>query len=86
LQVFHKRLTFLIGPEAQEIFFKASDDVLSQNGTFGLIGEAGIPHLLRMFLSRCSVREHFDRETKRFLDWWSTRAPDRCVEAVLPLR
>jgi sterol 14-demethylase len=32
--MFHKRLTFLIGPEAQEIFFKASDDVLSQNEVY----------------------------------------------------
>jgi len=29
-----KRLTFLIGPEAQELFFKASDDVLSQNEVY----------------------------------------------------
>ena len=29
-----KRLTYLIGPEAQEIFFKASDDVLSQNEVY----------------------------------------------------
>lgn len=34
IQIFHKRLTFLIGPEAQEIFFKASDDVLSQNEVY----------------------------------------------------
>jgi sterol 14alpha-demethylase len=27
-------LTFLIGPEAQEVFFKASDDVLSQNEVY----------------------------------------------------
>jgi sterol 14alpha-demethylase len=33
-QIFHKRLTFLIGPEAQEIFFKASDDVLSQQEVY----------------------------------------------------
>lgn len=33
-QIFHKRLTYLIGPEAQEIFFKASDDVLSQNEVY----------------------------------------------------
>jgi sterol 14-demethylase len=33
-QVFHKRLTFLIGTEAQEIFFKASDDVLSQKEVY----------------------------------------------------
>ena len=32
--MFHKRLTFLIGPEAQEVFFKASDDVLSQNEVY----------------------------------------------------
>jgi sterol 14-demethylase len=32
--MFHKRLTYLIGPEAQEIFFKASDDVLSQNEVY----------------------------------------------------
>jgi len=34
LQIFHKRLTFLVGPEAQEIFFKASDDVLSQQEVY----------------------------------------------------
>jgi sterol 14alpha-demethylase len=33
-KIFHKRLTFLIGPEAQEIFFKASDDVLSQQEVY----------------------------------------------------
>lgn len=32
--MFHKRLTFLVGPEAQEIFFKASDDVLSQQEVY----------------------------------------------------
>jgi sterol 14-demethylase len=37
LQFFHKRLTFLIGPEAQEPFFKASDDVLSQNEVYGFM-------------------------------------------------
>jgi sterol 14alpha-demethylase len=31
LKIFHKRLTFLIGPEAQELFFKSGDDVLSQD-------------------------------------------------------
>mmetsp|Transcript_18466 Transcript_18466/g.23783 ORF Transcript_18466/g.23783 Transcript_18466/m.23783 type:complete len:486 (+) Transcript_18466:132-1589(+) len=34
IPIFFKRLTFLIGPEAQEIFFKASDDVLSQNEVY----------------------------------------------------
>ena len=34
IPVFHKRLTYLIGPEAQEIFFKASDDVLSQQEVY----------------------------------------------------
>lgn len=34
---FHKRLTFLIGPEAQEPFFKASDEVLSQNEVYGFM-------------------------------------------------
>lgn len=34
MQIFHKRLTFLIGPEAQEIFFQASDDVLSQQEVY----------------------------------------------------
>lgn len=34
IPIFHKRLTFLIGPEAQEIFFKASDDVLSQQEVY----------------------------------------------------
>jgi len=33
----HKRLTFLIGPEAQEPFFKASDEVLSQNEVYGFM-------------------------------------------------
>ena len=33
-KIFHKRLTFLIGPEAQELFFQASDDVLSQNEVY----------------------------------------------------
>jgi hypothetical protein len=28
-QIFHQRMTFLIGPEAQELFFKANDDTLS---------------------------------------------------------
>ena len=37
IQFFHKRLTFLIGPEAQEPFFKASDDVLSQNEVYGFM-------------------------------------------------
>ena len=36
-QFFHKRLTFLIGPEAQEPFFKASDEVLSQNEVYGFM-------------------------------------------------
>jgi sterol 14alpha-demethylase len=30
-QIFNQRLTFLIGPEAQELFFKSGDDVLSQD-------------------------------------------------------
>eukprot|EP01082_Thalassiosira_pseudonana_P013748 g12135.t1 g12135 contig6:1290334-1292027(+) len=34
---FHKRLTFLIGPEAQEPFFKAPDEVLSQNEVYGFM-------------------------------------------------
>ncbi|EEC43025.1 predicted protein [Phaeodactylum tricornutum CCAP 1055/1] len=34
IPIFHKRLTFLIGPEAQEIFFKANDDVLSQSEVY----------------------------------------------------
>ena len=36
-QFFHKRLTFLIGPEAQEPFFKHNDDVLSQNEVYGFM-------------------------------------------------
>lgn len=36
-QFFHKRLTFLIGPEAQEPFFKAPDEVLSQNEVYGFM-------------------------------------------------
>eukprot|EP00529_Nitzschia_sp_RCC80_P041347 CAMPEP_0113490414 /NCGR_PEP_ID=MMETSP0014_2-20120614/27034_1 /TAXON_ID=2857 /ORGANISM="Nitzschia sp." /LENGTH=480 /DNA_ID=CAMNT_0000384185 /DNA_START=79 /DNA_END=1521 /DNA_ORIENTATION=- /assembly_acc=CAM_ASM_000159 len=31
IPIFHKRLTFLIGPEAQELFYKSGDDVLSQD-------------------------------------------------------
>ncbi|KAL7428973.1 hypothetical protein ACHAXH_005164 [Discostella pseudostelligera] len=34
---FHKRLTFLIGPEAQEPFFKAPDEILSQNEVYGFM-------------------------------------------------
>eukprot|EP00986_Skeletonema_menzelii_P019190 scaffold27082_cov148-Skeletonema_menzelii.AAC.6 len=34
---FHKRLTFLIGPEAQEPFFKAPDEVLSQDEVYGFM-------------------------------------------------
>mmetsp|Transcript_17400 Transcript_17400/g.40403 ORF Transcript_17400/g.40403 Transcript_17400/m.40403 type:complete len:408 (-) Transcript_17400:107-1330(-) len=30
----HQRLTILVGPEAQEAFFKSSDDVLSQNEVY----------------------------------------------------
>jgi len=30
-QIFHKRLTYLIGPEAQQLFFTAPDEVLSQD-------------------------------------------------------
>ena len=33
-QIFHKRLTFLVGPEAQKLFFTASDDVLSQSEVY----------------------------------------------------
>jgi len=33
----NKRLTFLIGPEAQAPFFKASDDVLSQNEVYAFM-------------------------------------------------
>lgn len=31
VQIFHKRITFLIGPEAQSLFFKSGDDTLSQD-------------------------------------------------------
>lgn len=31
IPIFHKRITFLIGPEAQALFFKSNDDVLSQD-------------------------------------------------------
>lgn len=31
IPIFHKRITFLIGPEAQSLFFKSGDDVLSQD-------------------------------------------------------
>jgi sterol 14alpha-demethylase len=31
IQIFNQRLTFLIGPEAQELFFKSGDDILSQD-------------------------------------------------------
>jgi len=33
----HKRLTFLVGPEAQEPFFKAPDETLSQNEVYGFM-------------------------------------------------
>lgn len=33
----NKRLTFLIGPEAQEAFFKANDDLLGQNEVYGFM-------------------------------------------------
>jgi len=33
----NKRLTFLIGPEAQEPFFKANDDLLGQNEVYGFM-------------------------------------------------
>jgi len=31
IPIFHKRITFLIGPEAQSLFFKSGDDTLSQD-------------------------------------------------------
>jgi len=31
IPIFHKRITFLIGPEAQSLFFKSGDDILSQD-------------------------------------------------------
>ena len=34
LQMANKRLTFLIGPDAQEAFCKAKDDTLSQNEVY----------------------------------------------------
>lgn len=34
IPIAHKRLTFLIGPEAQEAFCKANDDTLSQNEVY----------------------------------------------------
>jgi sterol 14-demethylase len=46
LQLFHKRLTFLIGPEAQEVFFKASDDVLSQNEVYDFMKPVFGPHVV----------------------------------------
>eukprot|EP00957_Ditylum_brightwellii_P087522 6662819-Ditylum_brightwellii.AAC.1 len=36
-QMMNKRLTFLIGPEAQEAFFKANDDLLGQNEVYGFM-------------------------------------------------
>lgn len=35
--IFHKRLTFLVGPEAQEPFFTFGDDVLSQQEVYGFM-------------------------------------------------
>ena len=37
LQLGPKRMTMLIGPEAQEVFCKASDDVLSQNAVYSFM-------------------------------------------------
>jgi len=34
IPIFHKRITFLIGPEAQSLFFKSGDDVLSQDEVY----------------------------------------------------
>lgn len=34
IPIFHKRLTYLIGPEAQKLFFTASDDELSQKEVY----------------------------------------------------
>lgn len=34
IPVFFKRLTYLVGPEAQELFFRANDDLLSQNEVY----------------------------------------------------
>ena len=34
LQVFFKRLTFLLEPEAQSVFFKANDDQLTQQEVY----------------------------------------------------
>lgn len=34
MQIFNQRMTFLIGPEAQELFFKANDDTLNQDDPY----------------------------------------------------
>jgi sterol 14-demethylase len=35
--IFHKRLTFLVGPQAQEPFFTFGDDILSQQEVYGFM-------------------------------------------------
>mmetsp|Transcript_65429 Transcript_65429/g.76881 ORF Transcript_65429/g.76881 Transcript_65429/m.76881 type:complete len:480 (+) Transcript_65429:215-1654(+) len=37
LNIFHKRLTFLVGPEAHEPFFKLGDNVLAQEEVYGFM-------------------------------------------------
>jgi len=37
IPIFHKRMTFLIGPEAQSLFFKSGDDVLSQDECYSFM-------------------------------------------------
>jgi sterol 14alpha-demethylase len=46
LQLFFKRLTYLIGPEAQEIFFTASDDVLSQEEVYDFMRPVFGPNIV----------------------------------------
>jgi sterol 14alpha-demethylase len=45
-QLCHKRLTFLIGVEEQEILFKASDDVLSTNQVYDFMKSVFGPHVV----------------------------------------
>ena len=46
LQICHRRLTYLIGPEAQEVFFKASDDVLSQQEVYDFMRPVFGPNIV----------------------------------------
>ena len=37
LNIFHKRLTFVVGPKAHEPFFKLGDDVLAQEEVYAVM-------------------------------------------------